>query len=109
MSESKKIDKPLFDPYMGKKLDDTEEELNSNNEKLAPDNMVSMLNIHKKSGSARKRKVTAELVRDLTPTVPYMESPYLEEKPMSSDFDKKRTDAHFDNCRREGYVVTEYV
>ena len=74
---------------MGKKLDETEEELNSSNEKLAPDDMVSMLNIHKKSGSARKRKVTAELVGDLTPTAPYMESPYLEEKPMSSDFDQR--------------------
>ena len=89
MSESKKIDKPLFDPYRGKKLDDTKEELNSSNKKLAPDDMVSMLNTHKKSGSARKRKVTAELVGDLTPTAPYMESPYLEEKPMSSDFDKR--------------------
>ena len=51
--------------------------------------MMSMLNIHKKSGSARKRKVTAELVGDSTPSVPYMESPYLEEKPMSSDFDQR--------------------
>ena len=74
---------------MGKKLDETEEELNSSNEKPAPDDMVSMLNIHKMSGSARKRKVTVELVGDLTPTAPYMESPYLEEKPMSSDFDQR--------------------
>ena len=89
MGNSKKIDKPLFYPYTGKKLDDTEEELNSSNEKLAPDDMVSMLNIHKKSGSTRKRKVTAEVVGDSTPAVPYMESPFLEEKLMSSDFDKR--------------------
>ena len=67
MAPSKKIDKPLFDPYTGKKLDDAEEaeELNSSNEKLGPDNMVNMLNINKWTSSARKRKGPPELVAEL--------------------------------------------
>ena len=89
MADSKIIKKPLFDPHTGKKLDDTKEEINSSNEKLATDDMVSMLNMHKKSSSTRKRKGLAEAVGDLTPGATYIESPFLEDKEILSDFNKR--------------------
>ena len=61
LAESKKKQKPLFNPYTGKKLEETEEELDSSNEKLAPDDLVSMLNMHKRSSSTRKRKGPTEV------------------------------------------------
>ena len=61
LAELKKKQKLLFDPYTGKKLEETEEELDSSNEKLAPDDMVSMLNIHKRLSSTRKRNGLTEV------------------------------------------------
>ena len=89
LAESKKKQKLLFDPYTGKKLEETEEELDSSNEKLAPDDMVSMLNMHKRSSSTRKRKGLTEVGGDVTPGATYNESPFLEDKEISSDFDKR--------------------
>ena len=40
LAELKKKQKLLFDPYTRKKLEETEEELDSSNEKLAPYDMV---------------------------------------------------------------------
>ena len=88
LAESKK-QKPLFDPYTGKKLEETEEELDSSNEKLAPDDMVSMLNMHKRLSSTRKRKGLTEVGGDVTPGATYNESPFLEDKEILSDFHKR--------------------
>ena len=98
------MQKPLFDPYTRKKLEKTEE-LGSSNEKLAPDDMVSMLNIHKRSSSTRKRKEPTEVGGDVTPGATYNESPFSEDKEISSDFDKKRTNVNINNSGRESNVI----
>ena len=79
LAESKK-QKLLFNPYTRKKIEETEEELDSSNEKLAPDDMVRMLNMHKRSSSTRKRKGPTEVEGDVTPGATYNESPFWEDK-----------------------------
>ena len=82
----KKNDRPLFDPYTGRKLDDAEEseELNSSNEKLGADDMMNMLNVNKRNSSGRKRKGPPELAVEQKTSSPYQES---EDKQVASDDD----------------------
>ena len=84
----KKNDRPLFDPYTGRKLDDAEEseELISNNEKLGADDMMNMLNVNKRNSSARKRKGLPELTVEQKTSSPYQES---EDKQVASDYNKR--------------------
>ena len=89
LAELKKKQKLLFDQYTRKKLEETEEELDSSNEKLAPDDMVSMLNMHKRSSSTRKRKGLTEVGGDVTPGATYNESLCSEDKEILSDLNKR--------------------
>ena len=52
--------------------------------------MVSMLNMHKRSSSTRKRKGLTEVGGDVTPGATYNESPFSEDKEISSDFNKRK-------------------